>query len=1169
MSALNFVTKITGNADQELAKLQKGFADLEKAAEKHDFTKTFEKRFRDLAAKLQSDLDTIRKAIAGTDAALADLTKKKESAAAAGNTEEEKKLSEQISLIKKKSDAYRDTLKKLEAFKDGMNELGTAYDKAAQSGQKATGGSNKLLTVVKNIATGGLKSLKAGIMSIASIGIIGLISAITTGLAALFRHLKSTEQGAKAMAKITGTLKGLFATLKPAMDQLGKAMFDAFNKVQPLLEFLVKRIGALFSGVSHLIQALAAAASGEWKSAWESIKNVGNDVLTAITGKTYGANKALIDTNKNVVKSFQEVEEANHQLEKEREDFVNEEKKLNQEIAKAEASGNNTKAAKLRNQIQEKHIDLKERELALAKQEDALNGRTEASDKTKALEGELTDLQTEQIKSNSRADKQANNIAEKRKELADKEAEQIKEQGELAASLTLEAKALEIAAMKEGFAKERAEMDNEHQQRKDTINKQYDERLKQIQHQRKEEYKLSHNGSTAGFTMSVNDPLAVQNEANRRSALQNEDLRYNTAINKQMQQLQDERLQSLTDYLQAYGTLEEREWAITEEYNKKIEDALREGNKNKADLLKRQRDDALAGAGTDYYKEFGTLEQQYSAMLAEWENRINNLPTELQEGARKVMDDSLASLIEAYIESGDDLDLTAWAAKVSNMSLKQLDKEMKRLAKQLTSGDIDVTSDEYTRILAQMDLVQKKSDKARKAVSKQSVSWESLMPVLNDAASAFSELGEMIGGAAGEMLSIGGSFMTSSIQIANGINKIGEAASALEKANAILAVISAVIKVISKVISINKANQEANEAAAQAAYDYAKALEQVRIAAERAKHANAFGTDDLKLLSTYTAQAEQSIKNINDVLSNSRAFNPSNIWEQRLFGITSDGRSGWQKFWGSNKNQKTLTEADYMTDGVFDGERLRAWYDTYGKNLSKENKRIIEGLLADWDNYQDAIEESTRYISELLNDVADDVAESLVDSFIESGNALADLTDLSNDFAKSMAVAAVKSKLMSEVFTDEALQEISGLIENDSEGAIRKYNELLEQANGMSGAINAFLQGINLEELASMYQQNPQAGAFQTMSQDTATELNGRFTALQLAGEIIKDNSDTGVGMLASINALSASNNALLAEIHTFHMLETGYLEDISKHTKPLLEFGDKLDQIVTNTDRL
>ena len=110
--------------------------------------------------------------------------------------------------------------------------------------------------------------------------------------------------------------------------------------------------------------------------------------------------------------------------------------------------------------------------------------------------------------------------------------------------------------------------------------------------------------------------------------------------------------------------------------------------------------------------------------------------------------------------------------------------------------------------------------------------------------------------------------------------------------------------------------------------------------------------------------------------------------------------------------------------------------------------------------------------------------------------------------------------------------------------------------------------GFDLAKLATQGQ-TATAGGFQTMSQDTANELNGRFTALQLSNEIISQSAQAGIEFLSTISAVIGTSSKMVGEIRDLHMLEVGYLEDISKYTKAMVGFGEKLDKIEQNTSKL
>lgn len=71
---------------------------------------------------------------------------------------------------------------------------------------------------------------------------------------------------------------------------------------------------------------------------------------------------------------------------------------------------------------------------------------------------------------------------------------------------------------------------------------------------------------------------------------------------------------------------------------------------------------------------------------------------------------------------------------------------------------------------------------------------------------------------------------------------------------------------------------------------------------------------------------------------------------------------------------------------------------------------------------------------------------------------------------------------------------------------------------------------------------------FQTMSQDTASELNGRFTAIQ-----------------QDVRGISLA----FAEVRNLHLLSVGHLESISRHTAHLGQMSEQLATIEKNTRAL
>lgn len=98
---------------------------------------------------------------------------------------------------------------------------------------------------------------------------------------------------------------------------------------------------------------------------------------------------------------------------------------------------------------------------------------------------------------------------------------------------------------------------------------------------------------------------------------------------------------------------------------------------------------------------------------------------------------------------------------------------------------------------------------------------------------------------------------------------------------------------------------------------------------------------------------------------------------------------------------------------------------------------------------------------------------------------------------------------------------------------------------------------------SSSSSQTATSGGWASMGQDTADELNGRFTALQIAGESIAQNMTTTISQMESIVTLGISTNGAVLEIRNMMIMTNSYLEDIVKYSKLTYnDFGAKLDDM-------
>lgn len=223
--------------------------------------------------------------------------------------------------------------------------------------------------------------------------------------------------------------------------------------------------------------------------------------------------------------------------------------------------------------------------------------------------------------------------------------------------------------------------------------------------------------------------------------------------------------------------------------------------------------------------------------------------------------------------------------------------------------------------------------------------------------------------------------------------------------------------------------------------------------------------------------------------------------------------------------------------------------------------------------YLDSIIEGEAKIEEIQNQVKERLTQTTFDSVFDSFvDTLMDMDSSAKDFAEDFSEymqRAILTNMVGEKFSKElqdwydsfaeAGKDKEGITKGDMEELRKQYDEIVDAA---------VAERNNLAEIfgwtSESTQQSASSKGFQSMSQDTGEELNGRFTALQIAGEEIKNQMINAVVGLNSLVSISTSSNATLSSILEQHVKANGYLEDIVKYTKPILDFGSKFDRMIT-----
>ena len=259
-------------------------------------------------------------------------------------------------------------------------------------------------------------------------------------------------------------------------------------------------------------------------------------------------------------------------------------------------------------------------------------------------------------------------------------------------------------------------------------------------------------------------------------------------------------------------------------------------------------------------------------------------------------------------------------------------------------------------------------------------------------------------------------------------------------------------------------------------------------------------------------------------------------------------------------------------------KQLRANVDMWEQIRNTGEGDYGERLIEKLDDYIDnagAVDELTDAINQSLTGITFD---SLYDSFIDTLMDMdASAEDFSANFSQYMMQAMLSNKIgelmyddIEAWYNDFAERSKDGLDERDIEALRGWWDSLAEQGLALRDDLAA---ATGYDEAAAKEQQTASRGGFETMSQDQASELSGRFTAV----------AETGVRIEGAITSLKGDLSGLLAQSQgiyniaddTRNILAQSYLElqQINENTAaiivPIQKMQKDIEQVKQNTARL
>lgn len=353
--------------------------------------------------------------------------------------------------------------------------------------------------------------------------------------------------------------------------------------------------------------------------------------------------------------------------------------------------------------------------------------------------------------------------------------------------------------------------------------------------------------------------------------------------------------------------------------------------------------------------------------------------------------------------------------------------------------------------------------------------------------------------------------------------------------------------------------------------------------------------DTIERLTDRNTLLQQSIEDLTDAMENSFGSKATSYYEQAYKNQQETNQNyldiakaqasyhgshhSWNAYWGGFGSD----EMDWIKKNVksdFNGDLF---------SLSPEEMKLLRGNVAIWEHIENTgkgnyggrlTEKLNDYIDQAgkLDELSDKLKESLTQISFDSmkDSFVSDLMDMSksaqdfaDDFSEMMQKALLSYSMedlingdLKKLYDDwaKAIKDNDGkLTETDIEAFNKRYDDIVQE--GLKRRDEwAKVTGYTGSSSPS---QTATSGGWASMGQDTADELNGRFTALQIAGESIAQNMTTTISQMESIVTLGISTNGAVLEIRNMMIMTNSYLEDIVKYSKLTYnDFGTKLDDM-------
>lgn len=669
---------------------------------------------------------------------------------------------------------------------------------------------------------------------------------------------------------------------------------------------------------------------------------------------------------------------------------------------------------------------------------------------------------------NAKAEKARQEAENAAKKAASDQERNLKELTKQLQKLRDDALQAEVDSMKEGTAKKLAQIDLDYQKRARAI-QEAEERIRELQ--------------GGELTKGQQAQIKALNDANNAQRTEERASVSSISISPEgLASTINKNIQSWDEYLKAYGTFREKLQATKDIYDRKIENA---GSIGERKALEAERDAAVA---------------EIEVQAGQW----------VRELTGKTMDE--LSALKAELEA----------------SLQALESEYNALDSS-DSAQGQKLRGEINQTQAKINAVDKAASSTKLAPKDNAIEkWQRLERTLGDIADGFEGIGDAVGGTTGEVISAAGEIATNAASMISSIVTLTESSAAaitttsttatsaikaVERASVILAIIQAVLTIATKIASLFNNDDEKqaeidrlqgrieqlqweldNANAIRLQENSFNAIQKVKDAYNDATKAilsaygklSPFGEAIVKRINAAKIE-EKAIKSIADAYSNLK-YTDSNLLGENKFSNTRD-------------KLNNLAEQQLLLQKQINAEKGKKKTD---KSKIKEWERQIQEL------GEEAAEVINEVVETIIGGTAEDIAKELGDAFIEAflegedaAKAWGEKVDeIVADIMKQMLVSKFVEERIGDIFDQYKSKWFKDGVFVGIDGVIDSMGNFADDLNKVGEEFQAIWDSLPAEtkELlgnAGAARQEATERGFQTMSQDTGDELNGRFTDIQ------------------------------------------------------------------------